>query len=669
MSIAGYGADDGIFSSLVVRLDSFWRLGDPNRCLRWPFRDCDMGRHSATGTPTPRGNTLDGQLRLSFRQVLRNGAMGIDQCAFVGSHFTVSSATVRNSFKKMMPGGGALDEDTFLEIMAHAMAQNHTNFADRPRLVNKNSSMLHKEFALDPLTKIPIVLHLQMRNNAKSSESAAMPHLPFDQLSPANKHRAKIPPPLMRLNRSEDRGCRASTPMMSPDRSQERSHSVPPMTPRALESSIDDFQRPGSAIYMKPYASRHSDLLPTWKWYQVDNNVPKNIRNVLLRPMKMSSRPATPSIQSPEMHAVLDRMKAALRGITRMEAIQALTQSQNFSKNHLVSVKDAKNALQMLGLNLSEEETLLLAQETRALSEDGKVQPIVLTTAIIPVAGNLNIADVGIEPEKFAKFKAQRLSFTRALSKTEMKLLKHLRDKLSETCHGGPAELRKSFKLVDENGTGRCDCKQMVLALELQGLGMSRTDAGVLYSILAPDQRGMDYNEFTAAMMPPELAETRSQTVSLGFNRGDSKSRQGLRDRQNGASEKSAKKVKPDPDEVQRFMERMTPENVIQVLKNRVALALKAGPGAIRKWFSLFDKDGNNEIDTAELKDLMVDFGLNLSSHQVAELMDKIDGNKNGLLDQGELIAALLPVDQVCTDVCGCTCVRENVSRQLFLSI
>lgn len=34
-----------------------------------------------------------------------------------------------------------------------------------------------------------------------------------------------------------------------------------------------------------------------------------------------------------------------------------------------------------------------------------------------------------------------------------------------------------------------------------------------------------------------------------------------------------------------------------QVLRNRVALALKAGPGAIRKLYQLFDKDGNNEID------------------------------------------------------------------------
>jgi len=73
----------------------------------------------------------------------------------------------------------------------------------------------------------------------------------------------------------------------------------------------------------------------------------------------------------------------------------------------------------------------------------------------------------------------------------------------------------------------------------------------------------------------------------------------------------------------------------------------QAGPGAIRKWFALFDKDGNNEIDQGELRELMVDFGLNLSEAQIAGLMHRIDSNQNGLLDQGELIAALLPSDQV----------------------
>ena len=65
----------------------------------------------------------------------------------------------------------------------------------------------------------------------------------------------------------------------------------------------------------------------------------------------------------------------------------------------MVRVEDFKNALQMLRLELSraEEETLLLAQETRAVSENGKMQPIVLRTVIIPLARDSKIADVKIK--------------------------------------------------------------------------------------------------------------------------------------------------------------------------------------------------------------------------------------------------------------------------------
>lgn len=590
---------------------------------------------------------------MSYRQVLRNGAMGIDQCAFLGTHFGVDSATVRKAFISVAPGGHPVDEEKFLEVMQHALANSRIRASERPRQVNRNIATLHKQLSISPFAKVPIVL----------PTAAALPDVATLglSLSPASSKRPKLPSQLMsptRLNRSEDRGIGASTPVMSA--SKERSHSVPPMTPRALGSTMDTLHRPGSAFYLKPYTPRGSFELPTWKWNQVDSNVPRNIRNVLLRPMKMSSRPVTPApMKSPEMTKVLDRTRAAMRGITRMEAIEALTAGEASSSAaaptspsarrhaHTVTLTHARNALQMLGLDVTEDEVRLLAAECKALPDADVVLPMKLTNAIIPIAGHVDVRDVGIDPKSFAHFKKQRLSFTHALSKKEAKLLELIRSKLTETCLGGPAELRKAFKLVDEEGTGRCSKRGMVMALELQGLGMSATDADILHSILDPDQRGMDYNEFTAMMMPPDIAESREQTVVLGWERGDSKSRQGLRNRQMSGSDKAKVKAKPDPDEVPKFMSRLTPENVIQILKNRVALALKAGPGAIRKWFCLFDKDGNNEIDESELQDLMVDFGLNLSPAQVAALMAKIDSNQNGLLDQGELIAALLPGDQV----------------------
>eukprot|EP00961_Rhodomonas_salina_P098788 1329056-Rhodomonas_salina.1 len=96
--------------------------------------------------------------------------------------------------------------------------------------------------------------------------------------------------------------------------------------------------------------------------------------------------------------------------------------------------------------------------------------------------------------------------------------------------------------------------------------------------------------------------------VHLGYDFRASRSRAGVREQGGGKPKKSKK---PDPEAVLRFLRGLTTDQVLQdveleltqygdgpqVLRNRVALALKAGPGAIRKLYQLFDKDGNNEID------------------------------------------------------------------------
>ena len=622
------------------------------------YSDPSVSR-SPGSTPTPRGNSLDGQMRMSFRQVLRNGAMGIDQCAFVGAHFGVDSSTARRCFAKVVPGGGTIDEATFLEIMELATTNSKSRpseiAAERERMVTRNSVILHKEMSIfdKPFEKYKECLLKPQHMSEESSPKLSLPHLELDQLTPANLKRAKLPlrlmTPRLRLNQSADLN-RASSPTMSP--AHPRSHSVPPMTPMILDSSIDALKRPCSAFYMKPFTPRNSAEIPKWKWTNFDNNVPKNIRHVLLKPMKVVHRQPTPRPESPEVAHLLDRMREVMRGITRIEAIEAINSDVSEctspgGQSRLASISTIKRGLQVLGSMLTEDEVRALAQQCKALSSDGQhVNPTILVGAIIPVNDHLDVGEVGLVPDLFAKFKAQRLTFTKELSTKEVALMQLLRSKLTALVLGGPAQLHRSFKYFDNAHTGRCNMTEMISALELQGISMSQSDAQVVYTVLDPDGIGMDYNEFTAMMMPPDIADTLSQTVQLGYVRGGSKSRAGLRERQTGSTEKAHKKTKPDASEVPKFMSKLTPEQVIQVLKNRVALALQMGPGAIRKWLSLFDKDGRQSIGANELRDLMVDFGLNLSTSQVKALMNKIDTNQNGLLDPGELIAALLPADQ-----------------------
>ena len=52
--------------------------------------------------------------------------------------------------------------------------------------------------------------------------------------------------------------------------------------------------------------------------------------------------------------------------------------------------------------------------------------------------------------------------------------------------------------------------------------------------------------------------------------------------------------------------------------------------------FKLFDKDGSGNIDFYELRDAMRALGLNLTKEQVKEMMQKIDTDNNGFIDEDE---------------------------------
>ena len=52
--------------------------------------------------------------------------------------------------------------------------------------------------------------------------------------------------------------------------------------------------------------------------------------------------------------------------------------------------------------------------------------------------------------------------------------------------------------------------------------------------------------------------------------------------------------------------------------------------------FSMFDRDGDGTIDSAELKAVMVGLGTNPSDQEVADLIEKVDIDRNGTIDFSE---------------------------------
>eukprot|EP00283_Hemiselmis_rufescens_P023455 CAMPEP_0173461992 /NCGR_PEP_ID=MMETSP1357-20121228/65884_1 /TAXON_ID=77926 /ORGANISM="Hemiselmis rufescens, Strain PCC563" /LENGTH=179 /DNA_ID=CAMNT_0014429695 /DNA_START=114 /DNA_END=649 /DNA_ORIENTATION=+ len=105
---------------------------------------------------TPRAGTMDGQLRIAFRQITRNGCMGLDQAAFVGAHFGIDSKVIRRVYKET-GGGTALTEQQFLAIVQKALTEAKGGYVDmerkntqNPMVINKNEAMLHRGLAVLP---------------------------------------------------------------------------------------------------------------------------------------------------------------------------------------------------------------------------------------------------------------------------------------------------------------------------------------------------------------------------------------------------------------------------------------------------------------------------------------------------------------------------------------
>eukprot|EP00961_Rhodomonas_salina_P274521 3709172-Rhodomonas_salina.1 len=478
-------------------------------------------KRSGSATPTPRGNTTEGQLRLVFRQVMRNGAMGLDQAVFVGSHFGVDSVSMRKTFKEVAKGA-ALEEDEFLDLMQRAMSKcriiddrfGRQLDAVKPSIMNKHQATLHKEMSVLPFVstnKKPLLLS----PSPSPSKESPGPSSPIQKLSTLNKggsikkflsHSADGDNINRSLGGSVSPGTlsRPASRMTTPGKP--RASSVPPM------GSTRDVERPGSAKYLRPYTPRESGD-GSWKWNRMDNNVPRNVRNVLLRPIKVYTRPPTPAVPDEQLNLLLVRATDSLKGITRMEAIDAFTSCNESTVNQgLISLAATRNGLQTMGFNATVDDVRVIALESGALEND-MVKFHALTSSLIPVVETLVVGEAGIQAQKFAKFKQQRLAFTKNLSTKEIKLLHILREKLNHTCQGGASELRKSFLHFDTKHTGRSTLKQMVQALALQGIGMAPADAEVLYSILDPDgKEGLDYNEFTALMMPPDMDDAYRET-------------------------------------------------------------------------------------------------------------------------------------------------------------
>jgi hypothetical protein len=254
--------------------------------------------------------------------------MGMDNASYVGAKFGLTPGVIRATYKKMFRTS-VITEDDFLRLIDEAMREQKVTI--KRNTVSNNQDRLYKEMQLLPFT------------------------LPRQKPPPS-------PPPMFEYERganspakaSPERPRAASVPLPSPDKlapSPLPSLSPPPAAPDHARSrepagtllsggaGADPAKRPGSAAYLRPFTPRPNETVPVggrWKWSRIDNNVPANIRAVLLRPLAAgagavgaaASRPATAAGAGEDAGAqegeLLARATLALAGVTRMEAVEAV---------------------------------------------------------------------------------------------------------------------------------------------------------------------------------------------------------------------------------------------------------------------------------------------------------------------------------------------------------
>ena len=373
--------------------------------------------------PTPKAGTMDGQLRIAYRQVTRNGAMGVDQAAFVGAHFGVDSKSMRKAYKEV--GGTTITEEQFISIVKRSISQSRGVSADDkwmskqdPTVINKNAAMLHRSLGVHPnfLPHSALPLSTVDEKSSKTPSKAAAKAAYKEKTAKAAAYLESRRPQSTSLRRP---GTGASR----------RSASAP------LDAGEQEAKRPGTASYMPAFTAGGGQMMrdadAPWRWSRIDNSVPKNIRNVLLKPMRHGtatagggSRPATAmsGTMAPAPSGLLSEVKASLRGITLHDAIVTVEGVLD-DPNTPVSASIFRNALQILGTNISVEQAVSLAKETGCWDEvGGGVHYKALFFHLIPAVEVLNCEEAGIQSDKFAKYKEQRKKITKTLSTNEVRI-------------------------------------------------------------------------------------------------------------------------------------------------------------------------------------------------------------------------------------------------------
>ena len=85
----------------------------------------------------------------------------------------------------------------------------------------------------------------------------------------------------------------------------------------------------------------------------------------------------------------------------------------------------------------------------------------------------------------------------------------------------------------------------------------------------------------------------------------------------------------------------------------------------ISQVFDMFDKDGNGEIETSELKSVLTAMGRKPDPKEMEEFYTKLDADKNGTISKKEFMDVMnemysVSQEKVDRKECGCVAVQQR---------
>lgn len=81
---------------------------------------------------------------------------------------------------------------------------------------------------------------------------------------------------------------------------------------------------------------------------------------------------------------------------------------------------------------------------------------------------------------------------------------------------------------------------------------------------------------------------------------------------------------------------------ILQVVRAKLEGSSSGGSAAAKKAFMRFDQTGNGSIDKKEIGSFLKTWGVDLTEHQVDELMEAVDSNNDGQLDYNEFVNGVM---------------------------